>query len=108
MNSTLVGVIFPFFFFFNLSGKRVMFSFGCLCFCFVFLFFGSAVGAVSRVIVVPFLFLVLAESVVPFGPAGKGFVLYSLRWSLTFYFMFTKPDALHRLKLFSHCRIGLS
>ena len=68
------------------SGKRVMFCFGWLCFCFVNLLFGSAVGAVSRVIVVPFLFLVLAESVVPFGPAGKGFVSYSLRWSLTFYY----------------------
>lgn len=51
-----------------------------------FCFFGSAVGTVSRVIVVPFLVLVLAESVVPFGPAGKGFVLYSFRWSLTFYY----------------------
>ena len=89
MNSDLEGVIVPFFcslISIDQSGKRVMFCFGWLCFCFVILFFGSAVGAVSRVIVVPFLFLVLAESVVPFGPAGKGFVSYSLRWSLTFYY----------------------
>lgn len=60
----------------------------------LFCFFGSAVGAVSRVIVVPFLVLVLAESVVPFGPAGKGFVLYSLDGLLRFIIK-KKPDALH-------------
>lgn len=62
-----------------------VFCFGRICFCFVILFFGSAVGAVSRVMVVPFVVLVLVESVVSFGPAGKGFVLYFFRWSLTFY-----------------------
>lgn len=74
MNSTLEGVIAPFFsslISIDQSGKRV-----------------------SRVIVVPFLVLVVAESVVPFGPAGKGFVLYSFRWSLMFYYK-KNPDALH-------------
>lgn len=60
----------------------------------LFCYFGSAVGVVSRVIVVPFLVLVLAESVVPFGPAGKGFVLYSLDGLLRFIIK-KKPDALH-------------
>ena len=85
MNSTLEGVIAPFFsslISINQSGKRVMFCFGWLCFCFVILFFWFFFW--FWFLVVPFLVLVLVESVVPFGPAGKGFVLYSFRWSLTF------------------------